>query len=100
MAALIAASIRETLNRRLWRGDRGYHVAYNTSTREDITSKTYVIAFPLFAGLALRTVQGKRAHQSWGAYPGPAWKGERRTSSMSVLASQSAALCLFNSCLR
>ena len=46
-----AASIRETLNRRLWRGDRGYHVAYNTSTREDITSKTYVIAFPLFAGL-------------------------------------------------
>lgn len=47
----IADSLRQTLNEQLWRSDLGYHVAYNVSTRTPVLSKTYVMAYPLWAGL-------------------------------------------------
>lgn len=46
-----ADALRQTLNQRLWRGDLGYHVAYNVSDRTPILAKTYVIGLPLWGGL-------------------------------------------------
>jgi glycogen debranching enzyme len=50
-----AASLAETLNKRLWRADLGHHVAWNVTTQAPIEARTYVIAFPLWAGLVNAT---------------------------------------------
>jgi hypothetical protein len=50
-----ADALTAELNAALWRADLGYHVALNTSSREVIAARTYVIAFPLWAGLVNAT---------------------------------------------
>ena len=39
------------LNEKLWREDLGFHVAWNVSSQQPILARTYVIGFPLWAGL-------------------------------------------------
>ena len=46
-----ADALAAALNARLWRQDRGFHIAWNVSERAPILAKTYVIGFPLWAGL-------------------------------------------------
>ena len=76
----IADSLRETLNERLWRSDLGYHVAYNVSTRTHILSKTYVMAYPLWAGLVNKS-QAAQLAASLGAETMLSSAGLRSTSS-------------------
>lgn len=45
-----AANLTATLHARLWRQDLGHHAAWNTSSREWIEARTYVMALPLWAG--------------------------------------------------
>ena len=58
----MANELKDTLNRELWREDLGYHIALNTSTREAIEAKTYVIALPLWAGLVNKSQAEAIAH--------------------------------------
>lgn len=50
-----AESTHDTLNAQLWRGDLGYHVALNVSSRTPIAAKTYAVAYPLWARLVNRS---------------------------------------------
>lgn len=52
---LAARSLRETLNAWLWRSDLGFHVALNLSTSAPILSRTYAMAYPLWARLVNRS---------------------------------------------
>ena len=56
-----ADSLAATLNARLWREDLGYHQAWNVSARSSIESRTYVIGFPLWAGLVNQSQAAKIA---------------------------------------
>ena len=46
-----AEALKATLNEKLWRADLQYHVAWNVTSQVPIEARTYVIAFPLWAGL-------------------------------------------------
>jgi hypothetical protein len=46
-----ADTLTAVLNERLWREDLGFHQAWNVTAKAPILSRTYVIGFPLWAGL-------------------------------------------------
>jgi hypothetical protein len=48
-------SLAHIMNEKLWRQDLGYHVAWNVSSSTPIIARTYVIAWPLWAGLVNQT---------------------------------------------
>eukprot|EP01043_Picozoa_sp_COSAG02_P005982 COSAG02_NODE_166_length_31947_cov_34.168617_15_plen_398_part_00 len=56
-----ADSLATTLNAQLWREDLGYHQAWNVSAKAPIESRTYVMGFPLWAGLVNQSQAAKIA---------------------------------------